>query len=224
MKNLQPNKQFIIVLTSLVLSACSTEFIEEKKNFQKVDVEIYQDEFLATSFVYNMYYSMLPDNNANMTTWSRAALDNSDVAGRGSVDLFNKATDEVSGRVDLNQEWSDISPLNNHCIKSIGQPVATNPQNNAYTRIRYCNLYINNVDKYTGLDEDFVNQIKGQLYFWRAWQYFELFRLYGGIPLVTTELGLTVDTPSNQTPRSTSEETVNQIVADLEMAQELLKA
>lgn len=223
MKKINTTKLFALLSSALFISGCTTDFIEEKKNYQKVDVEIYQDEFLATNFVDNIYNMMLPSNNENMAMWSKAAEDNSDVAGQGSPSLFAKSTDEVAGRVDLNQEWVDISPLNTHCIKSIGQPVATNSQNNAYTRIRYCNLYLNNVDQYDGLDEDFKNQIKGQLYFWRAWQFFELFRLYGGIPIVTTEQGLTIDTPSNQTPRSSSEKTVNQIVADLEMAQSFLE-
>lgn len=221
MKSIKINKLPILLIV-LILSACSTDFIEEKKNYQKVDVEIYQDEFLATSYVDYLYFLMLPESNSNMTMWSRSALDNSNVAGQGSPSLFTRATDEVAGSVHLNQEWADISPLNDHCLKTLGHPVGTSPQNDPYTRIRYCNLYINNVDNYAGLDEDFKNQVKGQLYFWRAWQYFELLRLYGGVPIILEEQAQTVNTPSNQTPRSSSGETVDQIVADLDMARDLL--
>jgi hypothetical protein len=79
------------------------------------------------------------------------------------------------------------------------------------------------VDDYTGLDEDFKKQIKGQMYFWRAWQYFELVRLYGGVPLVLTAQDPNVDDENNQIPRSSSAETIAQIVADLDLAQTLLK-
>ncbi|MEL0456048.1 RagB/SusD family nutrient uptake outer membrane protein [Flavobacteriaceae bacterium SZ-1-7] len=221
MKNIKLNK-LIILLTIVFLSGCSTDFIEEKKNYQKVDVEIYQYESLATRYVDYIYNQMLPSGTVTMAAWSKAAADNSDVPGRGNPTIFAKATDEVIGEVDINKEWAEISPLNNHCLKSLGVPLR-NPSNNAYTRIRYCNLYINNVAIYSKLDKDFENQVLGQLYFWRAWQYFDLVRLYGGIPIVLEEQPLTANDPINQTPRSSAEEVINQIVSDLEMSQSLLE-
>ncbi|UKM64311.1 RagB/SusD family nutrient uptake outer membrane protein [Flavobacteriaceae bacterium GSB9] len=223
MKNIKLNRLFIPLVATLLLNSCDTDFIEEKKNFQQVDVEIYQEEFLATLFVDNIYFLFLPGDDANMAMWSKSARDNSDIPGRGDAAFFSKATDEVAGEVDINTEWANISPLNNHCIKTLGQPIETNQQNDAYTRIRYCNIYLNNVDNYSGLDEDFKNQVKGQLYFWRAWQYFELVRLYGGVPIVLEEQPLTANSPVNQTPRSTSEEVFNQIVSDLDMAKTMLE-
>lgn len=222
MKNLKINKLSILLVIA-ILSSCSTDFIQEKKNYQKVDIEIYQYESLATNYVDYLYNLMLPSGSVNMTAWSKAAVDNTNVPGTGDATIFAKASDEVAGRVDINREWAEISPLNNNCLKSLGVPVKTNAQNDAWTRIRYCNLYINNVDKYNGLDEDFKNQIVGQLYFWRAWQYFDLVRLYGGIPIVLAEQSLTIDDPSNQTPRSTSAQVIDQIVSDLDMAQSLLE-
>lgn len=222
MKNIKINNLFLL-LSLVFLSSCSTDFIEEKKNYQQVEAEIYQDEFLANLYVNNLYYLFLPDGDTNMTMWSKSADDNSDIAGRGDVTLFAKATDEVAGRVDINREWATISPVNAHCLLSLGQPIETNPQNDAWTRIRYCNIYINNVDKYDGLEEDFKNQVKGQLYFWRAWQYFELLRLYGGIPIVLEEQPLTANSSVNQTPRSSAADVVNQIAADLDMSKNLLE-
>ena len=217
MKHIKINS-LLTLLVLFFLSSCSTDFIEEKIDYSKVNVGIYQEESLAIGYLDYLYNSMSPSANVNMTRWSLAALEHS------SSDLFTRATDELSGEVDINKEWDDISPLNSHCLKSIGKKIDTNvSRNDPWTRIRYCNLYLDNVDRYTGLDEDFKNQIKGQFYFWRAWQYFELFRLYGGLPIVLVDQGTTVDTPSNQTPRSTSAETLEQIVKDLDKAKELLE-
>ncbi|WMI66225.1 RagB/SusD family nutrient uptake outer membrane protein [Aestuariibaculum sp. YM273] len=216
MKNIKINK-LIIFITTLVLCSCSTDFIEEKKDYSSVNVGVYQDEFLATGYVDYLYNQMLPGGNVNMAMWSRAAAEHS-----GS-DLFAKTSDEVEGQVDLNREWADISIANNHCLKSLGTRLGTSSTNMAYTRIRHCNLYLDNVDDYSGLEEDFKNQIKGQIYFWRAWQYFELVRLYGGVPLVLTAQPANLEDESIQTPRSSSQETINQIVSDLEMAQDLLE-
>ncbi len=48
--------------------------------------------------------------------------------------------------------------------------------------MKQINLFLDNIDKY-GLPEAKRRQLKGQLFFWRAWQYFDLVRLYGGVPL-----------------------------------------
>lgn len=222
MKNIKINKLYTL-LAIVFFSSCSTDFIEEKKNYQKVDVEIFQYESLANSYVDYLYNLILPSGNVNMAMWSKAATDHATVPGQGAANIFAKATDEVSGEVDINKVWAEISPLNNNCLKSLGVPVQTNPLNTPYTRIRYCNLYINNVDKYNKLEEDFKNQVLGQLYFWRAWQYFDLVRLYGGIPIVLEEQPLVANDPINQTPRSSSAQVIDQIVSDLNMSQTLLE-
>lgn len=216
MKNIKIYK-VLVILTVGFLSSCSADFIEEKIDYSKVNVGIYQEESLAIGYLDYLYGSSLPEDGANMAMWSKAADEHA------GTDLFAKASDEVAGEVDINKEWAEISPIENHCLKSLGEKISTSPKNNAWSRIRYCNLYLSNVDNYTGLDEDFKNQLKGQFYFWRAWQYFELVRLYGGVPIILINQGTTVDTPSNQTPRSTSGEVIDQIVSDLEMSQTLLE-
>ncbi|MFI1772415.1 RagB/SusD family nutrient uptake outer membrane protein [Thalassobellus citreus] len=222
MKHIKINN-LLALLIIVFFNSCSTDFLEEKTDYSKVNILVYQDEILATAYVDYLYAASLPKGESNMTMWSMAGVDNADVEGKGNPTIFAKATDEVADEVDINKEWAQISPIQSHCLKSIGRKISTNPSNSAWYRIRYSNLYLNNVDNYTGLEEDFKNQIKGQLYFWRAWQYFELVRLYGGVPIILDAQGTTIDTPSNQTPRSTSGEVIDQIVSDLEMAQTLLE-
>ncbi|WNH09445.1 RagB/SusD family nutrient uptake outer membrane protein [Thalassobellus suaedae] len=210
-------KHLLIIVTLALLNSCSDDFIEEKKNYSSVTIGIYQEEFLATAYLDFLYYSMLPDDNRNMTGWSKAAVEHSDAG------LFAKSTDEFGGRTILNREYTEISPENDHALQSLGKRLESSSSNSAWTRIRYCNLYLANVDNYTGLDEDFKNQVKGQFYFWRAWQYFELLRLYGGVPLILDPQPANVNDPDVQAPRSTSSEVIDQIVADLEMSQTLLE-
>jgi len=210
-------KSLLTLIAIVFLYSCSADFIEEKRNFSSVNVDIYQDEFLATAYLDHLYFLMQPDDNPNMAMWSKAAREH------GSADLFAKTTDQVAGQTDINREYTEISPINNHCLRSLGQRILASGQNNVWTRIRYCNLYLENVDNYSGLDEDFKNQVKGQFYFWRAWQYFEIVRLYGGVPLITRTQGANVDDPGNQTPRSPASEIIDQIESDLDMAQTLLE-
>ena len=216
MKNIKIENLLIFVVI-LFLNSCTADFIEEKKDYTSVNIGVYKEEYLANGYVNNLYNLMLPGENQDMTRWSLAA------AEHASPNFFSRATDEFSGQISINQEWSEISAINDHCLKSIGKRLSPSSQNMAYTRIRYCNLYLDNIDNYDDLELDFKNQIKGQIYFWRAWQYFELVRLYGGIPLVLTAQPANVDDKDVQIERSSSSDVINQIVKDLENAKELLE-
>jgi len=207
----------LAILMIMLLSSCSTDFIEDKKDYSSVGEGIYTEEVLATQYLDYLYYSILPARDQNMAMYTLTADEHD------GGDDFSQASDEVAGEVDYNIDWSSISPLNDHCLRSIGSKLtSSSSRNDAWTRIRYCNLYLENVDNFTGLDEDFKDQLKGQFYFWRAWQYFELVRLYGGLPIILTPQAPNIDDPKNQIPRSTSAETIDQIVSDLDMSQTLL--
>lgn len=56
----------------------------------------------------------------------------------------------------------------------------------AYKGISICNSCIDNVSSMS-ISEDVKNQVIGQARFIRAYWYFRLVRLYGGVPLVTKE-------------------------------------
>lgn len=60
-------------------------------------------------------------------------------------------------------------------------------------------------------------QIIGEAYFLRAYHYYTLARLFGGVPLVV-ETVKSADPSAVRIPRSTEEETYAQIIADLEIA------
>jgi hypothetical protein len=65
------------------------------------------------------------------------------------------------------------------------------------------------------------NQISGQAHFLRAYHYYNLVKLWGGVPLVLETIK-SVDPSEVRVPRSTSEEVYNQIISDLETAASLL--
>lgn len=63
-------------------------------------------------------------------------------------------------------------------IESVGDFSAA-----TYTKIRAINTMFEELDK-GSLPEDVVTSLKAQGYFLRAWRYFDLVRLYGGVPMV----------------------------------------
>jgi len=86
-----------------------------------------------------------------------------------------------------------------------------------YFKIRTINMFITNMNAGT-LAADVKQRFVAQALFWRAYRYFELVKLYGGVPLVTTPLGgvgADAKTAANL-PRNTTTETFAQIIKDLD--------
>jgi len=90
-----------------------------------------------------------------------------------------------------------------------------------YLGIRQANLVLKNIDEVTDADNTWKSQVKGQALFCRAMQHFELFRQYGGIPLVTEPLD---GTQQLDIHRSSVATTVDSIVSWCDQAAALLPA
>jgi hypothetical protein len=83
-----------------------------------------------------------------------------------------------------------------------------------YNQIRDINVVLANVDKGT-LKESDKKLLKGQAFFFRAWQYFEMVKRYGGVPLVLEPQKVTDDL---FVKRASTTETFKQIIKDLDSA------
>lgn len=213
MKNIKINI-LACLTTALFLGSCSDDFLEEKRDLSGVNEEVYQEPLQAKSYVDYIYRLFLPANNAQSYTWDLAS---------GANDDFSQTTEELTGEVNWNKFWADPGRNTDaNCLNYIGTAMNASIGNNSYTRLRQINLFLDNIDKYGMADAD-KNPLKGQMYFWRAWQYFDLVRLYGGVPLVLTAQSSITDNPeANQVPRSSTAACIEQIIADLDMAQSLL--
>ncbi|MES1159909.1 MAG: RagB/SusD family nutrient uptake outer membrane protein, partial [Bacteroidota bacterium] len=97
--------------------------------------------------------------------------------------------------------------------------IGTQATSGNYFKIRTINMFLQNMNAGT-LAQSVKNHFNGQAYFWRAYRYFELVKLYGGVPLVLTPLdavGPAAKAAANL-PRNTTTETFTQIVKDLDSA------
>jgi hypothetical protein len=91
--------------------------------------------------------------------------------------------------------------------------------NGAYKSIQGCNNIIANYENATG-DQAVINQIAGEAFFLRAYNYFWIVRLWGEAPLVLNTHIFTEDILSIE--KSTEAQIYEQIIADLQMAEGLL--
>jgi hypothetical protein len=87
-----------------------------------------------------------------------------------------------------------------------------------YDAIRNINILLKEIDGGT-LSTEIKDPLKGQALFLRAWRYFQLVRLYGGVPLV---LEPQQRTDNLLVSRNKTSECISQIVADLDKATGLL--
>lgn len=89
-----------------------------------------------------------------------------------------------------------------------------------WVALRMLNILINRVDE-VPMDADYIQQVKAEARFLRAQVYFDMFRFYGGLPIVAQvfqpdELALMT------IPRATVSEIIDFIVADCDFAKDIL--
>src|SRR5690606_15439160 len=90
----------------------------------------------------------------------------------------------------------------------------------SYATIGSANDLIANLSPVEMVAIEDKNNILGQAYFIRAWKYFNLVRLWGGVPLVLEPVSL----DNMNLPRTADAEVYEQIIVDAEMAKSLLKS
>ncbi len=107
----------------------------------------------------------------------------------------------------------------------------TNPNNTIlldYYRAKYqgigrCNLALQELAEAETDEEDFTeskkNRLIGEAHYLRAFYYFQLVRVFGGVPLVNEVLD---SSAKWKQPRATEEEIYRSIIADLELAEQYL--
>lgn len=207
-KNILRYSLFSVVLASLT-TACSDDFLSDKKDYNGFNEEVYNNVEMATGKVDFIYGLCLP------TTASGVGHSN---ASTGRSDAFSQSTEEYAGSssfVQLAELTSDNVP-DYFYNKNTDGP---------WSRIRECNIFLDNIDKGTLSDSE-KNPLKGQAYFWRAWIYTNLVTLYGGVPYITTAQNAIMGDGSNkeelEVQRSSTGETIENICDDLDEAIKLL--
>jgi starch-binding outer membrane protein, SusD/RagB family len=182
----QFQKYFFLAVLSLAFAGC-TKNIFDKKDLQGVDPSIWSLE-TATNLYINKTYDLV------MPNWPLAAAmhNTSDEANSGNTTLlYGQLTDN---------SVTDIAPNN------------TNPSNQYYT-IRRINLAIQGIEEGT-LPDNIKAKLKGQMYYFRAFMYFNLVKLYGGVPLVLVSQDINDDVLN--VGRSKTSVCIDQIARDLD--------
>ncbi|TXK50268.1 RagB/SusD family nutrient uptake outer membrane protein [Pontibacter qinzhouensis] len=207
-----------LIFCMLALASCKDDFLQEKRDLTGINEQVFEQPVTAQAYVDYIYFMFQPDNNGQPFIHDQTGV-------RGQfTDMYTKTTEEMAGETDINRLWGAIAINQNHALQYFGERVqGTGTQNNTWTRLRQINLFLDEIDKH-GLTPEITNPLKGQVLFWRAYQYFELLKLYGGVPIVLTAQSpyLGEGNNPNALPRNSSSETLEQIIKDLDDAQTML--
>ncbi|MDR1369987.1 MAG: RagB/SusD family nutrient uptake outer membrane protein [Dysgonamonadaceae bacterium] len=79
-----------------------------------------------------------------------------------------------------------------------------------------CNFFLDNYEKATSVSAEIRNQYAGEVYFWRAWFYFDKVQEYGNVPLITHSLN--DESPELYTKQNSREEVMDAVLADIDKA------
>ncbi len=198
-------------LLLMVSVSCSDDFLEEKGVFGKYDDTFYESQERVDWYINNVYYDYFGSYTSPLST----------LVG-SYTQTYSRLTEEIGGMQDLINPTVEYKMANDGS-GYYGTKLEAKVKNEPYHRIRDINSFLEEIDvKGADLDEDYRATAKGQMYYLRAIQYFDLMRVYGGVPLVTEVQDASSTDESIKLPRASVSEVVAQIVEDLDMAASLL--
>lgn len=203
----------VILLTITALfAACSDQFLKDKENYDAYGSEIYNDYTGATERVNDLYYLMLPSSTASIS-WNMPSA--------GVADDYSKCTEEYGG---LSQYVDPSIILDNTNVPDYFY--YQNKSVSPYGYVRECNMVIEGIKGGT-LPDDEKKILLGQAYFFRAWQYYMLVKMYGGVPIVDHVQNPIIGSSGGLSlviPRATSKACIDFICSNLDTAATYLPA
>ncbi len=198
-RNFIKQTQLVLMFAAICtgFAACNKGVLN-KSDLNGIDPSIWNTESSATEFLNGTYDIVMPN-------WpTPGSIHNtSDELGNATASILNGT---LTG---TGNEISDIVSANKQA-------------NDQYWWIYRCNLAIQGINS-GAMTEDIKAKLKGQFFFLRGYIYFNLIRIYGGVPLIVKPQDPgSVD--SLYTPRAKTSVCVKQICADLDSAAALLPA
>ncbi|WP_134087989.1 RagB/SusD family nutrient uptake outer membrane protein [Olivibacter sp. XZL3] len=205
MRKIAYNNKIIVLLFLLAIcSSCSDEFLEQKPNTNIVAPQTLED------------YQMMLD------FWR---LNKASSLGQLAADEYYLATET---------DWLNSRPIERNTYvwnqDIFGGQQSVDDWNFSYESVFYANSILDGLKsmEITDASQQQYDNIKGQAYFMRAFAFFDLAKNFAppyDNETALTELGIPLKTSPNVDeimPRSTVQETYEQIIADLRLASALL--
>jgi len=210
----------LIAVIAVVATGCKKSFLEKMKSYDKYDEEtVFTNEALTGAYIDRIYNYMFGAYRS--PTQAETTLGAYD-------DSKTRLTEEIGagGTVGNYINPNKTIQMASEADAYYGGTLTTGIVNNPYTRIRFANFILDNIDVLggTSLSQTFKNTAKGQAFYFRALQYYYLVRTYGGVPIVLHVQQASSTDTTLRVPRAAATECFVQINKDFDSAAALLPA
>ncbi|NDV78085.1 RagB/SusD family nutrient uptake outer membrane protein [Dysgonomonas sp. 511] len=203
------------LMAILVLTGCSDQFLEDKRNFSNAGDEIFDNYVTAEALINDLYLLSLPASTSGITYQYPSA---------GTSDAYSQATEEYAGLSFIVDDGVVLTTSSTQMLSLFYNERKTS--NNPYGRIRTCNDAIRGIEQ-GALNNEEKAKLLGQVYFFRAWTYYRLVKEFGGVPIVTEVQNAIIGDDGGISlfvPRSTTKQCIDYICDDLDKAANYLSS
>lgn len=189
----------VIFLFFSITLGCNADFLETEPLTEISEVALWEDPNLARAYINNIYLGIPePFRRGRLTA---NLVDEADYRGNtASLNFNNSIINQDATPTWLTMyydlEWKDF-----------------------YRRIRYCNYFLENIDRIENAEEDLIDKMIGEVKFLRAYLYHNMVSIWGGVPIITHTYELTDDFNAE---RDTYEDCIKYIVEECNEAASLL--
>lgn len=192
-----------MILTLMSAISCKKDFLETQPSTEFSETLVWSDPALAETFLNQIYFRL--DEPLTDGRMKANLVDEAHYRGNAASRNFNNGVitqDDIPGWGNARyRSWSDL-----------------------YKSIRYCNIFFKKVDELP-VNDNLIDgkkpkdRMTGEAHFLRAYLYFLLSSVYGGVPIITEVYELDDDF---EVPRNSFAETIDFIVGELDKAAGLL--
>lgn len=204
----------LLFATSACFTGCSDDFLKEKKSYGSFGgATIYEDYDGAKTRIDYLYNLLLP---------ASASQIGYDTPSTGVRDIYSQSTEEFGGLSDYVDPSKVIDYTNVQDLI-----FRETKKNSPYGRIRDCNDIIEGLENSKSLSKEEKEELLGQALFFRAWCYYRLVKVYGGIPIIDHVQNPIIGNGGGAdlvVPRSTTKACIDFICNDLKIAAGYLPA
>ena len=202
----------LALLMAASLAGCSDQFLEDKREYGTYDESLVYENYETARQRVNYLYQLLLPRATGSTDDGTDFLNTS-----GVEDDWSKCTEEFGG----SSIFNDPTQVMTTQSSTLPDFFHVQPHLGPWNRIRECNDIIQGVTDSGSLTDAQKDELLGQAYFFRAWRYYLLVRIYGGVPIITEPQNPVVGDGNGLdkvVPRSSTGACIEFICQDLEEA------
>ncbi|SHE65049.1 Starch-binding associating with outer membrane [Mariniphaga anaerophila] len=206
-------KRINILLLALIFSACET-YLDLAPELDIDEPDVFENYLSAQGYLDNCYRAL-----NDYMYWKSQTVNRPHIAAlsdeAATTYIYSKLVHVMNAGNWFNQsEALEVGYGDGSLGNREGYVIS-----NAFYSIRIANKILKNVPEMNTISDAEEKELLGQAYFFRAWNYFEIIRRWGGMPLFDHVF---VGDEELDLPRKTYQESTEWMLSDLDLAIDLL--